>query len=255
MLFRTVYGSELEAIYTAISIRYQGGLVSRASVIDLFVPTINGALTPTQNVEDALSFLISAQVIRETPNGFHPVQSPLPFRLFLLNQLRRLALGQLEPHHPQDPLYLMLYDSLFVTPDVTFVADLHSAANQISRVQQLGGLGREKVQAWKRIMAYLGLGYRAFDGFLAVVNPRLAQDILDHWGQDSATLDQFFERHWARFLPFRARTGDAAQAIQQSLLYLMKRNKLSLTALQDSPSRAYFLPQRMRAIRREHTHV
>lgn len=63
MLFRTVYGPELEAIYQFIASSTTP--LSRRAIHTAFIPPSETAKVSTQNVDDALSFLESAQLIEE----------------------------------------------------------------------------------------------------------------------------------------------------------------------------------------------
>jgi hypothetical protein len=64
-----------------------------------------------------------------------------------------------------DPIYTLLLDELFVKPDCLFVADVHTRANELRQVKEVGGLSREKTQAWQRVMGFLGVGRRVAGGF------------------------------------------------------------------------------------------
>jgi hypothetical protein len=104
-------------------------------------------------------------------------------------------------------------------------------------------------------MEYLGLGYRINRGFMCAIAPDLLLTIIDTLPEDQSTLQRFFEHTLDRFMPYLNSTGDVAQAIRQSLLYLAEVRQIKLSPLQDSPNKAYFQPDNLRQIKREHAHA
>jgi hypothetical protein len=251
MLFRTIYGPELEAIYLAIHQQNKLGVSpNRETIYSQFLPMSNSSISiPTQNLDDALTFLRSSGLIewqdgyrislQESKNGFH---------LHLLRCLTILAENVEEPSHPLDPLFLKLLDELFILPNRLFIDDIHQEANRLKSVQALGGISREKIQAWKRVMEYLGIGFRAHNGFLCTYDPELILSIVRAWSFTQGTLQSFLEEHFSLFLPFRSRSGEIAQAAALSLIILKSSAKLDLYPLQDSPTRFYFEGQKLRGI-------
>ena len=121
---------------------------------------------------------------------------------------RSLQLGDIEPKHVTDPLYMLILEELFVRPNRVSVADLHTEANKLRQVQEVGGLSKEKLQAWKRVMAYLGMGWRVGDGFVCACVPSLLMEILDTWEYDEGPLQVFLEAYLGKFLPFQTVGGD-----------------------------------------------
>lgn len=251
MLFRTVYGQELEAIYQYIR-NWDEGVV-RQKIVGAFIPTSQEAnvIISPQNVEDTLSFLTSSYLLEEQDNVFRAVAIDLPFKLALLQNLRQIELGALVSKHPLDSMFFALINELFVMPNEIFADNLHTRTNNIDGIKLQGGVSKEKIQAWKRVMEYLGLGYRVQSGFMCVIHPDLLQKILLTMPERSSTLQHFFEQYVSRFLPYLNRSGDASQAIREPMLYLNKADVIKLTQLQDSPSKAYFQPHNLRFIMRE----
>ena len=250
MLFRTVFGPELAAVYGFIFATKDA--VSRPEVHRAFMPEYaDSRSVSTQSVDDALSFLVSADLIRDVDGDYvaRPIQA-LSFRLTVLMQARSLQLGDIEPKHVTDPLYMLILEELFVRPNRVFVADLHTEANKLRQVQEVGGLSKEKLQAWKRVMAYLGMGWRVGDGFLCACLPDLLKEMLDAWEYDEGLLQLFLEAHLGKFLPFQTVGGDLADSIGQSLLYSARNGGLALVARYDSSAKPYFGEQRLRYLTR-----
>ena len=251
MLFRTVYGPELEALYLFVA--QAEAPLSRPAIHAAFIARLaQGEPVSTQSVDDALAFLESARLIEETRAGYRALidQPGQPFRALVLQQLRRLEVGTVEPLHPLDPLYLLLLTELFIKPDQLFLADLHVAANNLRQVAAAGGLSREKLQAWKRVMEFLGTGRRVASGFQCAYSPDLLLDILDGWPAGNDSLQSFFEDYLDPLLPCYTGRGDLALAVQEPLLYLGQAGAIALTSRQDSPSKPYFGERKLRYIAR-----
>lgn len=250
MLFRTVFGPELAAVYGFILAAKDA--VSRPDAHRAFMPDYaDSRSVSTQSIDDAFSFLVSADLIREVDGDYvaRPIQT-LSFRLAVLMRARSLQLGDIEPKHVTDPLYMLILEELFVRPNRVFVADLHTEANKLRQVQEVGGLSKEKLQAWKRVMAYLGMGWRVGDGFVCACVPSLLMEILDTWEYDEGPLQVFLEAYLGKFLPFQTVGGDLADSIGQSLLHSARNGGLVLVARYDSPAKPYFGEQRLRHLTR-----
>ena len=253
MLFRTVYGPELEAIYQFIATsNVQGSNPHRPDVYAAFIPRHpDGEFPSTQNVDDALAFLKSARLVADD-DGFHArmVESNAAFAVKLLRAVRRIETGMEKPDHPIDPLYILLLTELFIKPDRLFVRNVHAEANQLRQVREVGGLTKEKVQAWKRVMEFLGVGRRFSGGFLCAYMPGLVLAILEQWTEERGTLQSFFIDHFDQVLPYAQSNGELARAVAAPMAYLAERGQIELFPLQDSPTRPYFGPHRYRGIAR-----
>jgi len=252
MLFRTVYGPELEAIYEFIAQANRDGRApSRQDIHEAFVPRQpGGGFCHTKNADDALAFLRSGRMIQGDGAYRVTTESNGPFKVKLLRAMRRLELGQEEPEHPLDRLYMLILTELFIRPNQFFVRDVHGAANRLREISELGGISREKAQSWKRVMEYLGLGRRAFGGFLCVYSPWLIGEIVEQWPEERGTLQGFFEGYFDHILPYRRQDGDLADAVRLPFEHLAQQGWLALFSLQDSPSRPYFGEHRWKGIAR-----
>jgi hypothetical protein len=256
MLFRTVYGSELEAIYQFIvTSNAAGANPQRQDIYAAFIPEhSDGKLPPTQNVVDALAFLKSSKLVNDG-DGFRAcVLDPGgPFALTLLRTMRRIERKAEQADHIIDPLYTLLLTELFVKPDCLFVKDVHAEANRLRQVKEVGGLTREKIQAWKRVMEFLGFGRRAFNGFLCTYTPELVLAIVNQWSEERGTLQSFFADHFDDVLPYAQANGELARAVAVPMTYLATQGHIELFPLQDSPTRPYFGTSRYKGIARRHS--
>lgn len=250
MLFRTVYGPELEAIYFFIA--KSEVPLARKTIHAMFMSNSETKGVSTQSVDDALSFLESARLIEEK-RGYYQhlgLVTNEPFRVRVLRQLRALEQGKLEALHPIDPLYMLILTELFIHPNQLFMTDIHSQANKLRPVTNAGGLSREKLQAWKRVMEFLGVGQRVVGGFRCAYSPQLLLEIIDQWSETENTLQLFFEEYFDATLPYQTWDGNLAQAIESPLIYLNSLGCIVLSPRQDSPSKPYFGEQKFRYITR-----
>lgn len=252
MLFRTVYGPELEAIYRFIA--EADDRPSRQAIQNAFLPErFDNQAVSSQHVEDALSFLESAGLVKYAKRGGYHSLSPFTdesFRVKVLRHLRALELGRALPDHPLDPLFGLLLNELFIRPNQLFVTDVHREANNCRQVADAGGLSREKVQAWKRVMEFLGVGQRVGGGFRCAYSPQLVLEIIDQWSETENTLQLFFEEHFGEALPYQTWDGNLAHAIEAPLTYLHSLGCIALSPRQDSPSKPYFGERKFRYIAR-----
>lgn len=244
MLFRTVHGPELEAIYRyIIESNSEAIQPDRETIQTAFIARQpDGDLPSTQSIDDALAFLESAQLV-ERVSGYRVCKAfreEAPFALQVLEAMRRLERAAVPAAHAVDPLYALLLTEVFIRPDQLFVAELHPAANQLAAVKEAGGLSREKIGTWKRVMSFLGVGRRLPGGFQCVYSSGLVQAILGQWGRAEGTLQHFLEDCFGRFLPYARADSELAHSVQVPLLHLLEREKIALFPLQDSPTRSYF---------------
>lgn len=242
MLYRTVYGPELAAIWGMIAQRGQLG-VTRDEVYETFIPGYSPHThVVTQTVDDALAFL-SAAHLAYCSNGMWLVESPpIPtadFRIRVLFQLRQVQAGTLPARHQADPTYTLLLEELFVKPRLHMVHDMMVQANRLDAVQLVGGLNREKLQGWRRVMCYLGLGVQVNGEFLFAPDADLVLSLICLAGQQQGSLQELVEGHLSKFIPCSDSTGDLTPAIEQCFESLQKAGYLELFTQQDAPSRPF----------------
>jgi hypothetical protein len=248
LLFRTVYGPELVAIYSYLA--QANALIPQRTLYEAFMPSrTTTESVSTQSIDDALAFLLAASLISQEGRSYRASSDKnFPPRLFILHQLNRLARYEIEAKDRLDPLYMQILDEVFIRPNRLFVERLHFEVNTLRQVKDIGGLSQEKIQAWKRVMTFLGVGKRIGNGFQCVYTPDLLRAILSEWKERNASLQSFLENHLTMFVPFKTLSQDLAQAISETLLHLAERNELALESRQDSPHRAYFGEKKLQYI-------
>lgn len=234
MLFKTVYGPELECIWKFLRAY---GPRERQKLLSIFVPLIDGKTGPTTNLEDALSFLVSCGLVKKNNDGrYEATEYENHFKLSLLSRLRALQLGQESPAHPLDPWYLGLLDSLFVKRDHPLVFGLHQLANSLD-IPEI--LSEEKINAWRRVHEFIGLGHRLASGFLCVYRPALILDIVGCWEEEEGPMQTFLEEHVSQFLPWCSDSGSVSHSLRIPLEILAGEGHIRLEKKQDLPHKAY----------------
>lgn len=247
MLFRPVYGPEIEVIYTFI--KQNPTPVSRQVIYEACLPQYGDKrILSSQSIDDALSFLLAAMLI-EDRDGFRIRQSGVTegsFRLTVIAQMQKLAQREVPPNHELDVQYFLLLQELFIKPDRLYVGDVHAEANKLRSVTELGGVSQEKIRSWKRVMAFLGIGRRVANGFQCVFDPSLLQEIIAAWQTREGFIQDLLEGHFIDYLPFQTQAGELAQAVGQPLWYLQQQQIVQMSAYQDASSKPYFGDRRWR---------
>lgn len=252
MLFRPVYGPELEMIYSLIA--YSKSRLLRKEIHEACLPEVTeGIKVSPQGIDDGLIFLVSAGLIVDD-GGFQLKETDvtnISFRLRLLNQMHRLANGQLSASHELDKVYWQLLDTLFVGPDRLFIADMHTAANSVRAVVEQGGVSQEKIRSWQRVMTFLGAGRRIAGGFQCTYDLTLVQEMVEAWPVAEGFIQDFLESHVAHYLPFQTQTGELPQALSFPLRQLNQQQNVSMRAYQDASTKLYFDQHRWRYMVRQ----
>ena len=215
MLFVTVYGPELESLFQYICVYSEKqGTVHKQQIYDAYCPHASApSKGQTKNIDDGLRFLLAARLIEGehlyTPTIPLPVD-PLPFAALVFRQLYQLDQYEIAP---LDHLYISLLEQLFILPNRMWVENVHQAVNQLPLAQQLGGISQEKTGAWRRVMEFLGVGYRKSEGFYCLYSPDLILSLLQHWGHVEGTLQPCCEEYLQQWLPCLTAQRDIARSV------------------------------------------
>ena len=211
MLFRPVYGPEIEVIYTFI--KQNPTPVSRQVIYEACLPQYGDKrILSSQSIDDALSFLLAAMLI-EDRDGFRIRQSGVTegsFRLTVIAQMQKLAQREVPPNHELDVQYFLLLQELFIKPDRLYVGDVHAEANKLRSVTELGGVSQEKIRSWKRVMAFLGIGRRVANGFQCVFDPSLLQEIIAAWQTREGFIQALLEGNFIEYLSFKTEADEVS---------------------------------------------
>ncbi|GBF31830.1 hypothetical protein DCCM_0014 [Desulfocucumis palustris] len=245
MLFKTVYGPELECIYEFLR---ESGPIDRESLYRVFLPLVDGEMGSRANLDDALTFLTSGGMLKKSEFGkYEVVGGELSFKLLLLSNLRKIQLGNVDPVHPLDPWFLGLADGLFVRPGRALAFGLHQAANALDLPEALSD---EKVNAWRRVLEFLGVGSRVASGFLCWYRPEMVLEIIALWDEDEGPVQKLLEEHISRFFPWESEAGDISPPLSAPLKNLENMGYIKLEERQDLPSRSYFGDKKIKWVKK-----
>ena len=224
------------------------GPVERDVLYRAFLPMVDGEIGSRTNFDDALTFLFSGGVITKNDSGkFVAIGGNISFNVLLLLNMRNLQLGRQDPSHPMDPWYLGLIESLFIIPNLPLVFRLHQLANSLD-IPEI--LSEEKINAWKRVLEFLGLGNRLSTGFLCCFKPELIWDIICLWEEDQGPVQLFLDKHFSNFLPWENEKGDIAQSLRIPLMILAREGYIQFEQKQDLPNKCYLGNENIKWIRK-----
>lgn len=243
MLFRTVYGPELKTIF--MWIQYYGP-ASKNELFNAFMAIVKGNNSSSTNMEDALSFLEATGLISNSKGLWKTEQqkiTPEFFKMIILQRLRMIQIGIRKKLNPLDPFYLEFLDILYIQPDILFRTELHSHVNNLDLPAPCS---IEKVNAWRRVLEYLGTGVRGYGGLFVQYNAELVMSIINEWSEKSGPLQSFLEEHFEMYLPWKTRRGDIARSLSHSLELLEKKGRIKLMIKQDLPNKSYLGSRRIK---------
>ena len=232
MLFKTIYGPELESLYSFIEMY---GPQEKDTLFRYYLTPNQGESGKT-NIEDALTFLVSSRMLKKRMGKYYVSEKTNCFKLQLLSNLRSIQKGELDSSNPLDQWYLEFLDILFIKPNRTVVFQLHQCFNTCGAP---GMISEEKVNAWKRFMECIGVGWRAFGGFYTFYRPELLLEIIQDWPEKEGPFQFFLDNHLEKYLPWQTAQGDIASALTNTLSYLEKTGNIILSTRQDLPQRSY----------------
>jgi hypothetical protein len=255
MLFLTVYGPELESIFYYIhKFNSSNDGISREQLYSAYFPHLSSSSKgQTKNLEDAVNYLKAAGLIivdvdRISISKISEVDMDLPFSALLLRRFRSLESSPSDVPLI-DRLYITLLERLYILPNRMWINDVHAAANQLDLAHQIGGISQEKINAWKRVMEFLGLGYRMGSGFYCLYQPEFVLSLIRKWTHTESTLQEFFENYLQFWLPCLSARGEVALPVAHALDQLALDGHINLYPKQDSPSKPYFSARRLRGIK------
>lgn len=238
MLFRTIYGPELESVYLWLQ---QKGCQNNTQLGAAFGTIIDGRASASTNLEDALYFLMTCGlVLRKNDGNWVNSKSGMDskkLKMAILCSLRTIQISNnSSSENVLDPYFLGVLDQLFIQTDICFRSSLHSDINGLGLPAPCS---EEKVNAWRRVLEYLGVGIRGYGGFHAQYSEDLVLGILEDWSEQSGPMQSFLENHFNRYLPWRNNNGDVGLVLKLTLLSLEQQGFLKMTQKQDMPRKSY----------------
>jgi hypothetical protein len=225
-LFQICYGPEILAINNTI--RLNPG-INRTELVKRYQLNTDNDITSL--VDAVINFLLNLKFItvdREKSlwsRHTDPVEK-LDY-IVKLTEINNTSGGLSD----QNFVFSRVYFDSFVMPNQLFIKDMHYITNlNYDKVS----ISHEKINAWKRIMEFFGLGYRMYGGFYALPQPKLMENIINRIGPWEGPLQQYFEKEINKYLPCFY-NGNIFNGVKYSLLNLNENKKVNLLKKQDLP--------------------
>lgn len=246
MLFELVYGPELEAIYNYVRVAVDN--VDREVIYrDFLGSSTSQDKKNTKTTDDAITFLKGVGLLSaEEPLSARELLAgdfifTLIHSLQLINTTGKNLVGkQLQK---RDTFFMKILSDLFIGQDIVFIADMHSRVNKY--YQKDLNINEEQLNAWRRVMEYLGLGERHEKGFYCTISPRLVAKVLHYCISEKkieaeCQLDALLNDFFINFLPFAGQGGDISKLLLPALGRLISLGAINLKRMQDSPARPFW---------------
>lgn len=228
MLFQMCYGPEIRSIYEIIR-REQKQTIHELK--EKFQYSGEGDITSL--IDGALVLLKDLQFVNQENQVYFPVE-PQWSVIEIFKKLR--AISQVKQEDSLNYVFSTLYEELFVKPDRLFLVNMHYHIN--SKFDKTM-VGHEKVNAWKRIMEYFGLGRRVYAGFYALPHLGLLKEILSAVGPWEGGLHPFCENKLHPIIPCITGDGNVFKGLLFGLVSLNDQGYIELSYKQDLPFKAY----------------
>jgi hypothetical protein len=225
-LFQICYGPEILAINNTI---YSEPGVTRKEIIENY--QINHGNDISSLVDAVLNFLLNLELIKfDQEKGLWPESDYSLEKLDYIVRLNKIK-NNLSDISDHNLVFSRIYYDSFVIPNQLFVKDLYYVTNlNYEKVV----ISHEKINAWKRIMEYLGLGFRMYGGFYALPQPTLMKDIVNRIGSWEGPLQQYFEKQIHKYIPCN-HNGSLFRGVVFSILNLNDYENVTLSKKQDLP--------------------
>lgn len=228
MLFQMCYGPEIRSIYEIIRCE------ERQSILELkekFQYSREGDITSL--IDGALVLLKDLQYIGQENQVYFPVEQQWSV-IEIFKKLR--VISHQKEEESLNYVFSSLYEEIFVKPNRLFLVNLH---HQINSKFQKTMVGREKVNAWKRLMEYFGLGRRVYSGFYALPHLEFLKEIISSVGPWEGGLHPFCEKMVHPIIPSITADGNVYKGLLFGLVALNDIGYIELSYKQDLPFRTY----------------
>jgi hypothetical protein len=229
-LFQICYGPEIGAILQTIQ---ENPGIEREKLINLFQYKPEGDISSL--IDAALIFLLNLHFIQiDEAKQLYSLRQSEVRSFHYLQRLREIAS---ESINMEDSNYIFssMYEKLFVVPNQLYIKDLYFEANLKFERKSIS---QEKVNAWKRIMEYFGLGYRVYGGFYALPQLKLMEGLVKEIGPWEGPLQLYFEKKINPIIPC-VHNGTIFNGMVYAVLNLAKDPFLKLNKKQDLPYNSF----------------
>lgn len=228
-LFQICYGPEIELIYKLIQ---KNPGIKFADLVKKIQYEEEGDISSL--VEAVEKFLLNLDFIKVDENkSLWPLEDTFT-KLGIVKRINEISLSISDSANPNF-VFSSMYFQIFVTRNQLFVKDLHYQTNLLFEKIMVG---QEKINAWKRMMEFFGLGYRVYGGFYALPHPEIMKDLINENENWEGPIQSFFETIINPIIPC-INNGEVYLGMIYALLNLNKKNNVVFSKKQDLPFYSY----------------
>lgn len=222
MLFQMCYGPEIESIYSTIH-RHPG--VTTSELKEWFQYNLEGDISSL--IEGTINFLKDINFIKTQDKRLYSKVEEWN----ITNVLTELNLISTEEEEESlNYIFTRMYYELFIKSDELFIEDIYYETNLIFN----NSVGQEKINAWKRMMEFFGLGYRVYGGFYALPHPSLLIKIIEKYKGWEGPVQTFCQSHLSTIIPCEYK-GRIYKGVVYGLQNLHTEGVIQLQYKQDLP--------------------
>lgn len=244
MIFKTIYGPELESIFLWI-LKFKK--VNEKDLLEYFGGMIGEKKSSTINIKDTLTFLQSAKLIYKEDDLWTTNRYDINKDNFKIKVIENLRNIQLKDKNSIDSKFIGFLEQLYIKEDKLFLKDLYQKINEISTDVCIS---EEKVNAWKRVLEYLEIGNRCYSGLRISYSENLLKQILIEWDEDEGPLQYFLESHVDKYIPWKNSNGEISKVLVNTLEQLEEKNIIKLIQKQDLPAKSYLKSRKIKWIQK-----
>jgi hypothetical protein len=228
MLFQMCYGPEIKPIFQAIQ---QSNGITAMELRQKFQYEKEGDIYSL--IDGVVNFLKDLQMITQENSLLRSCDRTWN-TVEILRFLNKLANN--EEVNSFNYVFANMYDILFVKPNRLFLNNMHYHVN--SKFPDTF-VGHEKINAWKRIMEYFGIGRRVYSGFYSLPRISLLTEIISNTGQWDGGLHPFCEEKISAIIPCITSDGSIFNGLLFGLQELHNQHIITLSHKQDLPYKSY----------------
>jgi len=248
MLFKTVYGSELDSLYFFIQNHEP---IKEKDIFDFNLSFKNNELSSSANISDALAFLQTSKLIFKDKTGWRIIKKlhSENFKINIIKNIRRISLDSIITNEKLDSYYFKIIEDLFIKNDIQFLSNVYEDVNNTYSIS----FSKEKINSWKRVLEFLEVARRGYGGILLIYNPYLILKIIDEYNWDSnneGSLQIFLQKHFNYYLPWENKNNEISITLINSLKYLEEKKYINLITKQDLPFKSYFYSRQINWLER-----
>ncbi|MGA8943027.1 MAG: hypothetical protein WB502_09975 [Thermoactinomyces sp.] len=231
MLFQMCYGPEIPSLYEMIN---NNPGITKSELIESFQYSTETDISSL--IENTITFLQEAFFIEKKGSGYLAKSGDWDH----LNLLKNLTfISKTKSNTSLNYVFSTIHFEIFVKPNIMYVDNLHYRVNKHFNETLVG---KEKINAWKRMMEFFGLGYRMFTGFYALPHPNLLKQLIRRSSPFNGSLYQYCLEKIDPIIPI-VHQGKIFDGFLMGFYFLHEEKIIRLEKKQDLPYPSFGLQQ------------